>query len=357
MSRHTQTTRHAGLSVLFLAIASTLFASCATAVAALSATGQPSLSLTAPLSTLACTTSGTCVTLGASGGATGATVAGEIRNTKGAWSALRLPAAPGATFYGAACAATTCLFGGSRGGRDLLWAVNANNGVLHALSGPAGGVVVRDLSCASATTCTSIDQAAHGLTRLSRTTNDGRTWSPARTLGWARNTTTVLDCPATLVCFVATSSPAHVVALRETLDGGAVWHVVATPATWTSLSSLSCATTCTVLVNSASGSAIATPTTATTATPTTTPAATSAGVAAWKPTLLTFSATSMACTTAATCVVVGHDAAQSPTMAQWQAGTVRTVALTYVPTPLTNVACEPAVCVAIGVTTVVALRP
>lgn len=340
MSRHIQTTRRAGLSVLLLTIASTLFASCATAMITTSATGQPSLSLTAPLSTLACTTTGTCVALGATGATSGATVAGQIRNRKGDWSALNLPGAPGSSFYGAACAATTCLFAGSRGGRDLLWALNANDGVLHVLSGPAGGVVVRNLSCADATHCTAIDQAAHGLTRLSSTTTAGHSWSPARTLGWARNTTTTLDCPAALECFVATSSPTHVVTLRETLDGGVVWRVVATPATWTSLGSLSCATTCTVLVTSATGSAIATP-----------------SATAWTPTPLTFSATSMACSTATTCIVVGHGAAQSPAMVRWHAGTVRVIALSYVPTPLTNVACEPTVCVAIGVTTVVALRP
>jgi hypothetical protein len=46
-----------------------------------------------------------------------------------------------------------------------------------------------------------------------------------------------------------------------------------------------------------------------------------------------------------------------PAMAEWQSGSLHNVALTYVPSPLTDVACEPSVCVAVGVTTVVALRP
>jgi hypothetical protein len=50
-------------------------------------------------------------------------------------------------------------------------------------------------------------------------------------------------------------------------------------------------------------------------------------------------------------------AGQVAAMVQWQSGTVRSVALTYVPSALTDVACQPSVCVAIGVTTVVSLRP
>jgi hypothetical protein len=72
---------------------------------------------------------------------------------------------------------------------------------------------------------------------------------------------------------------------------------------------------------------------------------------------IAFTPASFSCSSATTCVVVGRIAGQVAAMAQWQSGTVRSVALTYVPSALTEVACRPSVCVAIGVTTVVSLRP
>ena len=130
MSRHHITTRGVGRNVLVLTFASLLFASCAQAAAGLSATGQPSLSLAAPLTTLACTSTGACITLGASGTANVPTTAGQVRNHKGVWSALNVPPAPVAFLYDAACGATRCLVGGTRSGTDLLWSVNTNDAPL-----------------------------------------------------------------------------------------------------------------------------------------------------------------------------------------------------------------------------------
>jgi len=340
MGRHFISSRGVGRYALVVGVTSLLLAGCTAGAATLSAVGVPSLSLSAPLTALACSTTGSCIALGASGGASGPTTAAQIRNHKGIWSALNVPQAPSASIDAASCAVSNCLVGGTRNSGDLLWSVNANNGATTALTGPAGGVVIQDLSCASDSECVAIDQAAHGLTRISHTTDAGRIWSAPRTLIWASNTNTVLDCTSVFQCYVATTSALHHVTLRKTLNSGITWTILSTPATWTSLSSLDCTVTCTTLVSNATGSSVATQSKLT-----------------WKLTPLKFIATSMSCATSVTCLVVGHLASQAAAMAQWKPGAVSNVPLTYVPTSLNSVACAPAVCVAVGVTTTVALRP
>lgn len=350
MSRHTIPTRGAARGVTALAGVSVLLASCSLSIMALHATGQPSLSLSAPLTSVACTTSGACIALGASGGANAPTTAAQVRNRKGVWSALRVPAAPVASFDAGACATTRCLFGGTGETGDLLWSINANTGAVAAKVGPAGGLAVRDLSCTNDLECAVVDQAAHSLTRLSFTTNAGRTWSAPRTIAWAADATTALECLSVERCYLASSSTRHVVSLRETLNRGATWRMVKTPATWRSLGALQCAAACTALVNSVTGSAVATQSL-------TTATSTVAAKTIWTATPIKFHASAFACAGASPCLIVGSVGAQSGAMAQWQAGVVHSVALSYVPSALTDVACQPSACVAIGVSTVVALHP
>ncbi len=340
MSRHIITTRGVGRYAIVVALASLLLTGCGSGVAAASAVGQPSLSLTAPLTAVGCTTMGTCIALGASGRANGPGDAAQIRNHKGVWSVLKIPPAPSASFAAASCATSTCLFGGTKDSTDLLWSVNATTGAVIPTRGPSAGLVIRDLSCASNADCTAIDQAAHGLTRISHTINGGGHWSAPLTLAWALNTTTVLDCVSLTQCYVATTSAHHVVTVRETLNAGVTWRILATPATWTSLTSLDCDTTCTALVSTAAGSSVVTQSKAT-----------------WSATALTFTGLSMSCITSGTCLVVGHQANLSAAMATWASGALSTVALTYVPSELTSVDCVPTICVALGVTTTVAIRP
>ena len=200
--------------------------------------------------------------------------------------------------------------------------------------------MIRNLACPTDSHCTLIDQGAHGLTRYFQTNNAGTTWGRPRILGWAANRTTRLDCPSASHCFVATTSTSQHVVLRQTINGAANWQLVATPPSWTSLDSLHCSLTCVALVTNAKGSSVA-----------------SEVKGLWKSTPLSFSATSLACSSVGTCFVVGHFADGSAAMAKWQGGAVHDVTLAYVPTSLNHVACEPTVCVATGVTTVVSLRP
>lgn len=340
MSRHIITARRTGRSALLLTGA-LLLVGCTTVPVALGAVGVPSLSLNAPLTTVACTSTGTCIALGASGTANAPTTTAQIRNHKGVWSTLNVPAASVASFYSGSCATTRCYFGGARSSGELLWSINADNGHVNSLTGPAGGLVIRDLSCVSDSDCTALDVAANNLIRLSYTTNAGATWSAPRTLRWAWETNTVLSCIAVTHCYLASTSPAHVVTLRQTLDGGALFTTVPTPVTWRSLTALQCALQCTALVNSASTSVVTT----------------QGSLNAWHQTALSFDATALSCAPVTLCLAVGQLKDHTSAMVQWTPKGVHSVALTYVPSALTDVACQPAVCVAIGVTTVVSLRP
>jgi hypothetical protein len=340
MSRHIITTRRIGRGALLL-VGALVLVGCTTGPVALGAVGLPSLSLNAPLTTVACTSAGTCIALGASGTSNAPTTTAQIRNHQGVWSVLNVPAAPVASFYAGSCATTRCYFGGTKSTGELLWSINADNGHLNALAGPAGGLVIRELSCVSDNACAALDVAANNLLRLSYTTNAGATWSAPRTLHWAWDTSTAISCVAVTDCYIASTSPTHVVTLRQTLNGGLRFSTVATPATWRSVSSLQCASQCTALVNTAATSAVAT----------------QGNLHVWHQTNLTFDAAALSCAPTTRCLAVGQLSNHTPAMVQWTPLGVHSVALTYVPSALTDVACQSQVCVAIGVTTVVALRP
>lgn len=333
-------TRPVGRIALLLTSSLVLFG-CSTDPAALGAEGTPSLSLDAPLTAVACTSSGVCIALGASGAVRMPTTAAQIRNHQGAWSRLNTPAAPLATFDSASCATNTCYFGGAKSSGELLWAINANNGGIRSVAGPPGGLALRNLSCTSDNDCTVIDTTINHLVRLSHSTNAGATWSAPRTLRWASDGANALNCVSVMDCFVSSTSPAHVVTLRHTLNGGATWRVVTTPPSWRSLTSLQCVTGCTALITTGAGSFVAT----------------LGKTGPWHQTALSFHAAALSCASTTLCLAVGYVGVQTPTMSQWIPSAARHVTLTYVPSPLTGVACQPEVCVAIGVTTVVALRP
>lgn len=254
------------------------------------------------------------------------------------------PPAPVATIYTGSCAATRCLFGGTQESGELLWAVNANTGAVKKLAGPAGGLVIHDLSCVDDHDCAVLDTTVKDTARLSFTKNAGGSWSAPRTLAWTANKSTVLTCISASACYVATTSATHHVVLRETLDGGRVWRAVTTPVAWTSLSSLECPTSCVALVTTAKGSAVAVP-------------STKVSSQGWSETYVPLHASAMSCSSATTCVVVGHLAGQTPAMSEWESSGAHNVTLNYVPSPLTGISCRPSICVAIALTTVASLRP
>lgn len=344
MSRHITKTRGVGRGLVLLTGATLLLAGCASASTSIPAVGQPSISINAPLTAVSCTTSGACVSVGASGRVNAPTAVAQVRNLKGVWSALQVPSAPVAVFNAGSCGVTRCLFGGAQGSRELLWSIDANTGSVQVLTGPAGGLVIDDLSCVNDHDCAVVDEATSRIPRLSFTTNAGVTWSAPRTLTWTAGKVTTLACALGRECYLAATSSRHHVILRQTLNAGVTWRGVTTPASWTSLRALSCTTACVALITTPKGSAVAAPSTAPKA-------------QGWSETTIPFVAAGLACSSTTTCVAVGEDAAHAPAIARWQVHAVQQVVLTYVPTPLTAVACQKVVCVAIGVSTVVALQP
>jgi len=356
MRRHHPTSGRTLRGGAWLVTAALLLASCAsTTAAALSANGVPSLSLDAPLTAVACASDGVCASVGASGGANAPTTTGQIRNHRGTWSALRTPSAPVATIDASACATTTCYFAGTQSTGDLVWSLDTTTGRVTSDKGPSAGVVLTALSCVSDVACVALDRDARTRTRWSVTHDGGQTWSAPRTLAWAAGAELALSCVSLVSCVVAATSSTHVVTLRATSDGGQTWRDLGAPSTWTSLRSLVCDPDCVALVTTAQGSSVAlesaSPSTSSTSTTSSLPATT------WSLTPLDFVGTALSCADTHTCLVAGHRATLDAALAQWHDGTLRSVALTYVPTPLTNVACRANVCVAIGVTTLVSLRP
>jgi len=322
-------------------VAALALSACTTS-AQLTAVGQPSLSLAAPLSVVACTTTGACVSAGASGSSMPPSAVGQVRNLRGAWSALAVPDAPVAAISTASCASQHCLVGGTQSGGELLWSIDAGNGAVTAESGAAAGVAVLALSCASDADCAMVDQTPNDLLRFSTSGDGGQSWGSPRTLAWAAQSLVVLDCPAPRRCLVAASAHGHV-DLRQSIDAGVTWQPLAVPSTWTSVIGLHCASTCVALVSEASGSAIAT-------------RSTTGSTSTWTSTSLPFSGAALACTPRDHCLVVGQRDDASAAMSSWN-GALHSVALTYVPSPLAGAACGPSVCVAVGVSTTVAFTP
>jgi hypothetical protein len=66
---------------------------------------------------------------------------------------------------------------------------------------------------------------------------------------------------------------------------------------------------------------------------------------------------SLACTSLQHCVLAGMTGTTSPWLATVASGSVKRAKLKYVPSPITDVACGSKVCAAIGVTTVMTLKP
>ncbi len=354
MSRHITRTRRVGQSALVLSVASIALASCGSAATALRADGQPSNSINVPLTSVGCTSSGACIALGTTGSASNPTTTAQVRNRRGVWSTLNVPAAPVALVYDGSCASALCFFVGTRNTGELLWRINAGTGTVSSLAGPSGGLVIRQVSCVNDDDCVVLDQGANAVARLSSTSNAGATWSPPRTLHWAAGSTTVLSCTSNSHCVIATTSPQHRVTLRQTNNAGLTWILIATPPTWTSVRSLRCTTTCVALVTSATGSDVAAQSTTTTKSSASVPAT---KALTWSSTPLKIDATALACSTATTCYAVGSLADQTAAMVQWRGGAAHDVNLTYVPSTLNDIACSSSVCVAVAASTVVAFAP
>jgi hypothetical protein len=320
-------------------VATLVLASCGTAKVAIQrGNGTPARSISVPFTNVGCALNDYCVAIGTSSANVGPTSVAEFATPLGHWFSLALPAIASPLITSTACTGTQCLLGGSQPGRDLLWRFNSVGHVLGVATPPPGGIGIDALTC-DELNCALVDTNALGATpRFSLSADGGLTWTDPLDMTWANgDAITSLACGAVFDCVVSALSQSHQVSLYVTRDGGTTWTQRVTPATWTTLTSLSCAKLrCVALANTAGASKLA--------------RSKNLGKS-WTSVSLKQQANSLACTTLTSCVVVGQLSNATPWLASLRAGTTINVSLRYVPTPLLDVACGTKTCAAIGVTT------
>ena len=344
MSRlRTEAPRASRLGAL-VSLGALLLASCATEPS-LHVTGLPSIGISVPLHTSACTLSGSCIALGTTGSDAPPTSVGEYRQSNGAWSTLAVPNAPSALITAASCLATQCLIGGFEPSGNLLWNYNASSQSVVALDSLRGGQGIRALSCFGLSSCAAVvTDGVNTTSKIAFSTDDGATWSSELPMPWSsRANVTDVACTNVRTCMVGATSDSNAVILEVTFDGGSTWTARRTPSTWTNLTSLTCSKRdCVGLVNTTSKSYAVT---------------TAAFGRRWRATKLPAAVNALACASISRCVAVGETDPNNPWFATDDAGQINVARLKYVPSPLVSVACARIVCTAIGVSTVLAFRP
>lgn len=322
-----------------------ILASCGTQSASPHVTGLPSIGISVPLHLGACTLSGSCIALGTTGSATLPTSVGEYRESNGTWSLLVVPNAPSALISSASCLATQCLIGGFQASGNLLWNYNASSQSVVALSSLARGQGIRALSCFGVSSCAAvISNGVNTMSQIAFSDDDGATWSARTPLPWSSSdSVTDITCTNATTCLVSATSDMNSLVLEVTFDGGTTWTLRSTKSTWTSLTSLTCSKRdCVGLASTGSKSYAVT---------------TSTFGRRWKSTALRAAANALACTSIARCVIVGETSSSNPWFATDDAGQLTVAELKYVPSPLVSAACAKNVCIALGVSTVLAYRP
>jgi hypothetical protein len=329
---------------IVLAAGAVILASCgspAPSVAPPHLSGLPALSFDVPLTTVSCTLNDVCVAIGSSSSGAGPTSVAEFATPHGHWLNLSLPSTTSILLTTVACSGSECLIGGSSPGHDVLWLFNSHGSSLTSLTPPAQGIGVSSLTC-NASTCGLIDAGPGGVPRISLSSDDGTTWSMPAPLHFAKSDAiTSFSCGSTSYCALGLMTLAHVFSLYVSSDGGSSWSLETTPSTWTTLTSLTCQLRRCVAVATTSDSSELVRSTTFTRT--------------WKVAKLTQSASSVACTANARCVVVGQRASGQAWLSLVQGKSTTDVALRYVPSPLLGVACGSKVCAAIGVTTLLSV--
>jgi len=326
-------------------MAAVLLAGCNASVVTTNVTGVPSLGLSVPLHTVACTTTGSCVALGTTGSDLAPSSVGEYRQANGTWSSLVVPSAPSSVITTASCWSTGCLVGGVQPSGAMLWNYNASSQSIDTVASAPTGQGVRALSCFGEASCAAIiDTGVDAESFLTFSADGGGSWTSRVPLAWSLDeTVTDLACTDPLDCMVSAVTPANTLDLEVTHDAGATWRVRPTPSSWTSLTSLTCRALDCVGLAATSG--------------TSTLVRTGTFGRGWRTTTLHARANALACSTIRRCVVGGQRTDGSPWLATFNDGALDVASLTYVPSPIVDVACATKVCVAIGVSTVLAMRP
>ena len=330
--------------VAWLALAGLALSACGTSPAPPHAVGVPSIGISVPLQSVACSGSNSCIAVGTSNASLGPTSVAQYRLPGGRWAAMGLPRTTSPSIDSTSCWRSACLIAGSSAGGDLVWRYDAATRSVADATAPIGGLDVRALDCYASEACALVDIGASATARLSFSLDGALTWTiPTPITPLSGGTVTAVACESSTQCMVASTSTANSLSLLATDDAGATWTTLTTPSTWQILRSIDCrGRHCVALVTTSNGSRLI---------------RTSNFGRKWSVLPLAKSADALACTSLRTCVVVGQASAYEPWLALVHGSSVMNVTTTYVPSPLVDVACGATTCAAIGVTTVVALKP
>lgn len=345
MSPRPSRARRAWRALTVVAIAALVLAGCNTTPTVTRVTGIPSIGISVPLRTVACTTTDSCIALGTTGAQLIPTSVGEYRRSNGDWSSLNVPAAPSSVITSASCWKTGCLVGGIQPSGSLVWGYNASSQSMSGRDNPANSQGIRALDCFADASCAAVvSVASTNVSAIAFTSDGGTTWSHPAPIPWTlAETVKVISCTNGLNCMVSAVSGAATLDVEVTRDAGLTWTPRVTPSTWLALTSLYCThLRCVGIANTAHSSVVV---------------RTSTFGRLWNATTLPVKANALACTAISKCVISAQNASGGPWLATLT-GTVYVVRpLRYVPSPIVDVACGTRVCAAVGVSTVLALRP
>ncbi len=354
MSPRSARVRHTWRALVVLCGSALVLAGCNSTTSAVArVTGVPSISISVPLHKVSCTSSNSCIALGTTGSELVPTSVGEYRQSSGAWSSLNVPSAPSSLITSTSCWKTGCLIGGIQPSGTLLWAYNASSQSVSVQGQPAPSEGVRALDCFATSSCaaivnvTSTNGSANtsaSLSAISFTSDGGVTWSTPTPLAWTlAETVKDVSCSEALTCMVSAVSGAGTLDVEVTHDAGVTWTARTTPSTWLGLGSLHCTgTSCVGLADTTTTSLVV---------------RTSTFGRLWRTIALPVKANALACTTRKSCVVVGENTSGGAWLATLSGSSYVVHPLRYVPSPLVDVACGSATCAAIGVSTLLTLRP
>jgi hypothetical protein len=211
---------------------------------------------------------------------------------------------------------------------------------------PTGASGIEEVSCYRALTCAIIDSSKSSQ-RFLVTDDGGATWSQVGDIGVpSQDSVTSLACTSNLECIASFLNASNGIVVYVTTDGGTTWTTRTgfSTVTWTALTSLNCVgSKCVGLAKLSTGWRIV--------------RTDNFGKKWSKVASLRNSILTLACASLERCVVGGLEGSSSPWLATVTSGSVTSVKLKYVPTQIADVACGSKICAAIGVTTVLALRP
>jgi hypothetical protein len=310
--------------------------------------GVPSISLSVPLSAVACTTTDTCIAVGTAVTSVGPTSVGEVRAPTGGWKSIATPSAVQSTnLTTSSCWRTGCLFGGQSPSGDVFWLYDATAQTVNAVTVPPNSLGVDGISCYAALSCAVVDDVKSDAPRFLTTTDGGVTWSAHGPLVMSSGEqVSAFTCSSALSCMTAGSFQNGVM-VYVTSDGGSTWSVRTTlnTSTWSQLTSLTCQrTACVGLADFQSGWHVV---------------RTKNFGKSWKHGGTVKTLASLACASVEKCVSAGQEnqTSDTPWIATVESSTVTPLRLTYVPSGIISVSCGTKICAAIGNTTVMALRP